>query len=62
MVFLDCVIGRRSITIQLPPSILAKNTILLKAYIDPDRSRLPSGKPQQRGELLVMLYNKGGVP
>jgi hypothetical protein len=26
--FLDCVIGRRGITIQLPPSSLAKNIIL----------------------------------
>ncbi len=29
--FLDCVIGRRGIPIQLPPSILAKN-INLKGY------------------------------
>jgi hypothetical protein len=26
--FLDCVIGRRGIAVQLPPSILAKNIIL----------------------------------
>jgi hypothetical protein len=34
--FLDCVIGRRGITIQLPPSILAKNIIL-----KPIKHRLP---------------------
>jgi hypothetical protein len=28
IMFLDCVIGRRGIPIQLPPSILAKNIIL----------------------------------
>jgi hypothetical protein len=28
IMFLDCVIGRRGITIQLPPYILAKNIIL----------------------------------
>ncbi|MGD9214189.1 MAG: hypothetical protein PVJ84_05225, partial [Desulfobacteraceae bacterium] len=28
IMFLDCVIGRRGITIQLPPSSLAKNIIL----------------------------------
>jgi hypothetical protein len=30
--FLDCVIGRRGIAIQLPPSGLAKNIILKSIY------------------------------
>jgi hypothetical protein len=32
--FLDCVIGRRGMTIQLPPSSLAKNIILTSMCVD----------------------------
>ena len=31
MLFLQCVIGRRGMTIQLPPASLAKNSILKSA-------------------------------
>ena len=46
--FLDCVVGRRGMTIQLPPSIFAK-LIILKPIEQPINGRF---QPASQGLLL----------